>query len=202
MFIAPDEMPRELAKLVRVTQNQTRVVNAYSALDAESIARISAIITSVSNGEFLPEFAVVDILEQGKPENHKSLIEASAFISEKMDLNPNLHYWLVSAMMDTRKFAPALNSLYSAAPEAQADILSVVEAVVMMDNADDSNINPIYLKGTPEGPVKLADDDLVDAIFNHHDYATVIANHYIARGSLDGLDELLSTPKSVSGGVL
>lgn len=197
------EMSDDLRKLVRLMTRPDRIIRLHSLLSPKSQAHVSTILgMSVLEGEYFPEFAVIDILEQVPSDEQEKMLEASAFISERVSLNSNLHYWLISSMMGTRKFAPALEALYSAAPEEQGIIISVAEAVSLMDKEDDKNPQPIHLKATSEGPIKLADEKLVDAFFNYHDYAPVIAKHYIARGSLEGLDELLTAPKAVSGGVL
>jgi hypothetical protein len=190
-----------LRKLLRITQNQTRIAHTYFRLDDEAKNHIDELVLNTPV-EQISELAVLDILQNSETQKHGMMLEASVFFNRNSQLSENLYYWLVSVLMDTRKFAPVMECPSAASPELQAEVLSIAAGLSLLDEADSNNTNSVYLTGTPEGYVEVQDDKLVDAMLEYPAYAPVIAKLYIERGSLDALDEALSVPLAITGGIL
>lgn len=195
--VIPSKLDKALPSYSRLA-----VKISINRLDDESFAHLNTILDTFTGKPEVPAYAVVDIILLQDVADRPSMLEASAYLSLHTSLRRSLHSWFIRALMETDAYAEAMTHLYAAEPKEQQEILSIADAIDMLDRTAvrTRELKDIFV--VSERIISLRDRELMDTILQYPDRAANIVDLFLERGSLEALDGILRTPQAVSAGAL
>lgn len=197
-----DKLPERISLLANSDIERIRIQNEYTRLSARSKMNVHLIVSTLSGKFEAPEYAPLHILQKSSGAKRDSMLAASAYLSTHTGLRRSLHYWLINSLMDTNKYAPFMEDLFTADPEAQRLVLLIAEAMELLDDEDSATDGHLDIFAVRNDVYGVSDESLTDAMLKDPENALFAAQLFVDRGSADALYEVLAAAPPLSEGAL